>query len=171
MNLNQSLPVEWVDIDDPNPKRGKVRGQGHSKGAALFARGEGLWLHQHSAYFTATSGGPIGEGQVFKFTPTSKNEGKIEVLCHSVDTYLFERPDALSVAPKGDVWVAEDNMGTNCIRCIKPDGTLHYFAQNVLSKGELSGVCFDESGSTMYVNLQDDGLTIAIRGPFANYQG
>jgi secreted PhoX family phosphatase len=37
---------------------------------------------------------------------------------------------------------------------------------NRLSGSELAGVCFSPDGRTMFVNIQQQGLTLAISGPF-----
>jgi secreted PhoX family phosphatase len=43
----------------PDPATDSVRSEARSHGAAVFVRGEGLWLHDGAVYFTATSGGPV----------------------------------------------------------------------------------------------------------------
>jgi secreted PhoX family phosphatase len=49
--------VEWVDIEDPESPADDLRLQGVSKGAATFARGEGIWSAPGEVYVAATSGG------------------------------------------------------------------------------------------------------------------
>ena len=46
-------------------------------------------------------------------------------------------------------------------------GEVFDFARNARSDGELAGVCFSPDGRAMFLNLQIDGVTLAIDGPFA----
>ena len=39
-------------------------------------------------------------------------------------------------------------------------------AKNSKSSSELSGPTFSPDGSTLFVNIQHDGLTLAITGPW-----
>jgi secreted PhoX family phosphatase len=169
MRQGQTLTVEWVSLDDPFATNDSLRKQATAKGAALFRRGEGLWLHGNSIYFAATSGGPIGMGQIFQLT--TRDAGNLSVIAESVDRYYFKKPDNITVAPWGDIWAVEDNGEVNCIRLIKSNGDLIYFGKNVNSSGELTGVCFSPDGSTMFVNLQEEGITLAVTGPFQTFKG
>jgi uncharacterized repeat protein (TIGR03803 family) len=170
MRRGQTVAIEWVTIDAPFASDDSLRKQAQAKGAAVIRRGEGLWLHDGQVYFSATSGGPIGMGQIFKLTPNGDG-GQLTVLAESVDRYHFKKPDNLSVSPWGDVWAVEDNSEVNCIRLIKSNGDVIYFGKNVASDGELTGVCFSPDGSTMFVNFQGEGVTVAIRGDFRGFQG
>ena len=63
--------TDWVDIDNPNPGPGEMStvAQGQAKGGTAITRGEGAWFGNDRAYFISTSGGPVGEGQVFEYDP------------------------------------------------------------------------------------------------------
>jgi secreted PhoX family phosphatase len=78
----------------------------------------------------------------------------------------LDMPDNLCVSPHGELYVAEDGGGGNYIRRIDLDGSVVPFARNVLSESEIAGLCFSPDGRTLFANLQQDGLTLAIRGPF-----
>jgi hypothetical protein len=52
------------------------------------------------------------------------------------------------------------------IRVLRPDGSIGDFARNTLGQSEFAGVCFSPDGEVLFVNLQLDGLTLAIRGSF-----
>ncbi|PKL95163.1 MAG: hypothetical protein CVV18_06560 [Gammaproteobacteria bacterium HGW-Gammaproteobacteria-8] len=64
------------------------------------------------------------------------------------------------------VHVCEDRPDGASLIGVTPEGGLYEFGTNALSDAELCGVCFSPSGDTMFINLQDDGLTLAIHGPF-----
>ena len=46
----------------------------NEKGAAIFARSEGMWYGNDEIYFACTQGGKKKLGQIFKYKP-SKHEG------------------------------------------------------------------------------------------------
>jgi secreted PhoX family phosphatase len=70
------------------------------------------------------------------------------------------------VGPSGVLYLIEDGPGVDYLRALLPDGTLLDIARNAASDGELAGCCFSPDGSVLFANLQEDGLTVAIRGPF-----
>ena len=76
-------------------------------------------------------------------------------------------PDNICLSPSGDLVMAED--GTNChIRVLTSSGKLITLAQNTNKNNEIAGVCFSPSGQTLFCNLQHEGITVAIHGPFNN---
>jgi|GEM_PF-291051 len=164
-SVGDTFSVGWVDIDEPVPGViGATRREGQDKGAAVFNRGEGLWLHDGDVYFSCTSGGP-NDGQIFKLTPAGDG-GVLELIAQSTGDSVLEKPDNICVAPWGDVYVAEDGGRPNFIRVVTGDGELFDFARNAGSGSEFAGVCFSPDGSTLFVNIQADGLTFAVTGPF-----
>ncbi len=161
------LAVEWVDLSQVDSPNDDLRTQAHDLGAARFRRGEGAFFDQGAVLFTATTGGPAGGGQVWRYPPQN---GELELLAQAQDRHLLDTPDNLCVAPWGDVVLAEDSYDPrwagNSLRVLTPQGRLLDLAHNALSSSEFAGVCFSPSGDTLFCNLQADGLTLAIRGPF-----
>jgi secreted PhoX family phosphatase len=160
----ERLPVDWVEIERPDFGDDGVRAEGHSKGAARICRGEGLWLGDRELFFSATAGGPLGRGQIFRLTlgehPT------LEVLAEASDPDVLDMPDNLCVSPHGQLYVAEDGLDGNFLRRVSLDGRVVPFARNAISLSEFAGPCFSPDGRTLFVNIQHDHLTLAIRGPF-----
>jgi secreted PhoX family phosphatase len=158
------LPVDWVDVREPDPEDDVVRHQAQSAGAAIVCRGEGLWLAPDAVYCSATSGGPIGRGQIFRLT--LGDSAQLEVIAASTDPDRLDSPDNLCVSPHGQLFVAEDSGQGNFIRKITLDGEVLPFARNAHSASEFAGPCFSPDGKTLFVNMQEDQVTVAIRGPF-----
>jgi secreted PhoX family phosphatase len=162
--VGEALSVEWVNVEDAEAKSAPTKVQAQRRGAAIVRRGEGLWLRDGQVYLSATIGGPKGAGQIFRL---SANEDKLHLVAVSRDPVELNMPDNLCLGPDGSVYAAEDNLsGVQHVRRITPDGKVSTFARNRLSAFELAGVCFSPDGSAMFLNLQDDGLTLAVRGPF-----
>jgi uncharacterized protein len=181
MHPGDSIPVEWVPILDPFAKTEPLRAQAARGGALTVRRGEGIWFEPASAargksvVFTATTGGEAGKGQIFRLSLGSQfasatggqNElDRLEVLAEAPPRHGLQFPDNITVAPWGDVVVAEDGFEPNHLVGVRADGSCYPIARNIKSGSEFAGVCFSPDGSTLFCNLQVDGLTLAIRGPW-----
>ena len=159
--------VRWVPLNDTNPKDDSLRKKGAGKGASLFARGEGVSTDGKSIYFTCTSGGPKKRGQIWKYTPgpTKYSSGDYIELWQEVnDQKTLNMPDNITLSPWGDIIVCEDNSKVNRLWGIRPNGTPYIISQNSYSGAEFAGACFSPSGKTLFVNLQQKGMTFAIKG-------
>ncbi len=161
------LKVEWVNVPNPDPKDDSVRAQAKSLGAARFSRGEGIVMADGHVYVCCTNGGRAGTGQVFKLTPGSGGAPDLlELFAESPGPGVLDMPDNICMAPWGDLLVAEDGAGEQYLRGITPEGKMYDLARNAASNGELAGVCVSPRGDAVFLNLQIDGLTLVIRGPF-----
>ncbi len=169
MAVGEVLDVEWVDLDEPDPDGDTVRVEAQAKGAALFVRGEGIWFFEGQIYVCSTSGGPAGAGQIFRLI--DGDAPTLELVVASTDTDVLQSPDNITVAPWGEVFIAEDGDGDNYLRWVTAEGEVCTFARNALSDSELAGVCFSPDGKALFVNLQGDGLTLVVTGPFPDTPG
>jgi hypothetical protein len=157
-----TLAVTWIDLDGTDSPDDDLRLRAVERGAATVCRGEGTFWYGDRVYFTSTAGGPLGAGQVFALEP---RRSELTLVAQAEDERL-DHPDNLCVTSFGDVYLAEDGVGDQYLRVLKPDGRILPFARNARSRGELAGVCFSPDERTLFVNLQHDGLTLAIRGDF-----
>ncbi|MCY1061736.1 alkaline phosphatase PhoX [Nannocystis sp. SCPEA4] len=165
MDVSEIVDCEWVDIDEPDPAVDILRIEAQGKGAAIFVRGEGIWWFEGAVYVCSTSGGPADGGQIFRLID-GPNGATLELIGRSDDKDLLDMPDNICVAPWGEVFMAEDGDGDNYVRVLAPTGEIYDFARNAQSDSEFAGVCFSPDGKTMFVNIQGDGITLAVRGPF-----
>ncbi len=159
-NAKKSYQVEWVDLD--NKGEDDLRFQGQNLGAAIFKRGEGIFIYSNQVYFCSTTGGPVGKGQVFRYTPDKE---EIDLVIQSEDPKILNMPDNICLSVYGDLVIAED--GEDChIKVLTSSGKLIILAQNFKIRNEIAGVCFSPSGQTLFCNLQHEGITVALHGPF-----
>ncbi len=166
---NESYQINWVDITDSDPKDDTCRFQGQENGAAIVHRGEGLWFHSDTIYFSATEGGRQGKGQIFKLIELDKPRNKLELVYEAGRLPSIVKPDNIAVAPWGDLVVAEDGRETDFISLINRKGQVFTLARNRLSHSEITGVNFSPDGTILFFNFQEDGLTIAIKRPFQDF--
>ncbi len=175
---SRAFAVDWVTLDGVDAPDDDLRIRGHAeKRAALFARGEGIWASRAGLFFTCTTGGSAGRGQIFRYVPSeregangeSARPGTVELFLESDATTELRNPDNLTVAPWGDLFVCEDGGGDDGLVRIDPRGNLSTIARNIYTRSELTGVCFSPDGRTLFVNLQQPGISLAITGPFRQH--
>ncbi|MEB3214082.1 MAG: alkaline phosphatase PhoX, partial [Leptolyngbyaceae bacterium] len=175
--VNRPVPVEWIPIEDVDPAEDTIRYEGHSKGAALFSRGEGICYSDGHIYFTCTNGGDVPSGQVWKYTPdftpsseTASSEpssggtlgGMLELLVQPNNPRILDYPDNIIMAPWGDLLLCEDGAGEQFVMGLTPEGQLYPFARNALNGAEFAGICVAPTGSTLFLNIYSPGLTLAV---------
>jgi uncharacterized protein len=183
-NPGETYLVEWVTIDNPNPDTElpgrSTRAQAQAKGAAIFARTEGIWATDSRIYFDCTSGGEAGLGQVWEYTPRGKDRGDLRLIYESTSAGDLEAPDNLVIVPAtGDVFLQEDGGGDNYVRGVNRSGFIYDFARSIVVDSEMCGGCFSPDGRTFFLSQQggrpadplnppadDEGVTYAIWGPF-----
>ncbi|MEW6166916.1 MAG: alkaline phosphatase PhoX [Pseudomonadota bacterium] len=157
--------ARWIDLERVEAPDDDLRQRGHASGAALFARGEGMWWGQRELFFACTSGGAAQAGQIFRYRPDADG-GTLTLFVESAEPARFANADNLTVAPWGDLIVCEDADRACQLVGVRPDGSLYTLARNPYNDSELAGVCFAPDGRTLFVNVQWAGLTLAITGPF-----
>jgi secreted PhoX family phosphatase len=160
---SQGLGVRWIDLEDPDPVGDTLRYQAQNGGAAIFRRGEGCWYSDGWIYFTCTNGGKVGAGQIWRYNPGTE---MLELFVESKDRRTLDAPDNITVTPFGDLLVCEDGQGKQFLVGITPQGEPYPFARNALNTSEFAGACFAPDGQTLFVNIQNPGLTLAIWGPW-----
>jgi secreted PhoX family phosphatase len=68
------------------------------------------------------------------------------------------------MAPWGDLIVCEDGNSPQYLVGVRPDGSTYQLGRTTIS--ELAGACFSPDGSTLFVNIQSPGVSVAITGPW-----
>jgi secreted PhoX family phosphatase len=175
-----TFDVDWVRIptaDDPGGRTSDdfVWSQGRAQGAATFARLEGCWYGNGKVFIVATDGG-IGQGQVWEYDPSAET---ISLLFESPGKHVLNKPDHLTVSPRGGVVLCEDGGGDEFLHGLTRDGEIFAFAQNnVTLRGERNGLsgdfrgaewagpCYSPDGRWLFANIYEPGITVAITGPW-----
>lgn len=172
------METRWIDLDGVDNPHDDLRRRGHAQGAALVARGEGLWWGQGELYFTATSGGAARSGQIFRYVPSADEgqtgeadrPGRLQLFVESQDKKVLDYADNITVSPLGHVLICEDRYSLtkpNHIKGITPQGKVYALARNTYrGNSEFAGACFTPDGQTLFVNIQNPGFTLAITGPW-----
>ena len=169
-------PISWVDLEDPTAPKDDLRVQGFKKGAAKFARGEGIFYDKGAIYLCCTNGGPQKRGQIFRILPSSAQHptASVELFLEPGKSDLLTSGDNLCVAPNGDLIICEDLVSPFSkeqlphLRGVTPEGQIFTFGRNpdAKNKNEFCGSIFSPDGDILFVNIQNLDHTFAIRGPW-----
>ncbi|GAB5520038.1 MAG: PhoX family phosphatase [Rhodothermales bacterium] len=170
----QTMAVRWIDMTDVESPNDDLRLRGFADGAARFARGEGMWYGNDAVFFACTNGGDAKKGQIWRYIPSphegtaqeAEAPGRLDLFVEPNDGDVVDNADNLTVAPWGDLIVCEDGSGDQFLVGVTPEGELYKFARNAGSDSELAGVTFSPDGTTLFVNIQHTGQTLAITGPW-----
>jgi secreted PhoX family phosphatase len=178
----QRWEVVWVDVADPLASETACRVQAAAAGATAFNRGEGIAWSEGGLWFTASTGGPLKGGQIFRYTPDpgDRSRGALTLELEVRDRTRLSCPDSIGMAPWGDLIMAEDNYNSRFgaahqyLRGMTPEGVVYDLARNSDNQpqsddpgAEFAGVCFSPDGRYLFVNVQTpEHLTIAMTGPW-----
>jgi secreted PhoX family phosphatase len=130
------LPVEWVDIEEPDPEQTSLDDprrtfiQGYEKGGALFNRLEGCWEEDGIVFFVSTSGGDAksgdvndpdpshpegryqeGFGQIWMYRP-GREGGTLTLVYESPSGTELDSPDNITITPRGGLLMCEDDASS-----------------------------------------------------------
>ncbi len=175
VSVGQRLPIRWIDVEDVEAPKADLRRRGFKAGAARFSRGEGCVWAEDAAFIVCTDGGAAERGQIWRLTPDPERElqvgeapaGMLELFAEPEDGAIVDMPDNCCAAPWGDLILAEDNgRSEKFLVGVTPKGDMYHLLRNAISRSELAGCTFSPDGSTLFVNIQGDGLTLAVWGPW-----
>ncbi|MGJ8726275.1 MAG: alkaline phosphatase PhoX [Roseibacillus sp.] len=168
MEEGKAVKMKWIDLEDTDSPKDDLRIRGARAGATVFARGEGCWWGDGEVWFCCTNGGPEKRGQLFRLTPKGDG-GELELFLQPRKSELLTNGDNLTVASNGDIIIAEDRGDDRCsLRGVTAEGKVYTLATNRMNASELAGVCFSPDGETLFVNIQNPGLTLAIKGDWSS---
>lgn len=178
---NGPVAVFWVPVPDPLAVSGSVRSQVPQ--AATFRRGEGMWSDSGVVYFATT-----GDERIWSLTLGRDGAPDLlETVYNGRDAAKWPQtaaeaplwdPDNLTVSPAGELYVSEDAGDLRISLITQPDDTGQRTITPFLqldpaghSGSELTGPCFDPSGTRLYFSSQRggptaQGVTYEITGPF-----
>ena len=178
--MGASWEVDWLDIEDIHNPENDLRWRGAAKGAAIFARGEGMAFavqrDGNAIFFACTTGGFERCGQIWKYVPSEfegtanekRSPGKLVLHYESPGVSELEMCDNIVASPWGDLTVCEDGEGESYVRGVTPEGRVYSICRaGGGNDAEFAGACWSPDGETLFVNLQGPHLTFAIRGPWA----
>ena len=176
-----TFDVEWVPIARPdNLERESdddfVWDQGRKLGAATFSRLEGCWYgNDRKIYIVATDGGR-GQGQIWVYDPAAET---VSLLFQSPGRHVLNKPDHITVSPRGGLVLCEDGSGDEFLHGLTTDGRIFPFALNNarlsgehngivgdFTSAEWAGPCYSPDGEWLFANIYDPGFTVAITGPW-----
>lgn len=173
------LPVRWVTVKNVNPGDGEiqVREQVLSQGATQIPKAEGVWTdYDGRVWFTSShASGPSASpasvaahsGQIWRYDP---EEETLTLVVIVPTGSAWDGPDNITASPHGFALACSDGGREQYLMSINDEGGVFPFAQNAFNKSEFAGATFSPTGRTLFVNIQNPGMTLAIWGPWCSSQ-
>ncbi|MET9518867.1 alkaline phosphatase PhoX [Streptomyces sp. NPDC002994] len=168
--------VDWIDVPDRDGRTVPVREQFDDGDITRARKLEGMWWADGGAYIVSSyardeSPGEPHDGQVWFYDPKRRTL-TLKVLLGTGGQ--FDGPDNITVSPYGGLVIAEDGEGGQHLFGATESGRTYPIARNDLNVGtdaepefsEFTGVVFSPDGKTLYANIQDPGIMVAITGPW-----
>lgn len=173
---HKALKVRWIALEEVKSPKDDLRLRGYQKGAARFARPEGIWAGDGELYFSCTEGGSKRKGQIWRYQTSpyegsskeAKQPGQLTLIAEPNDSAQMDNCDNITIAPWGHLFVCEDGSNNHKkLRVVTPKGQIFDFGRNAFNDSELAGAHFSPDGQVLFVNIQKrPGMTLAISGPW-----
>jgi len=165
--LGTKLPAIWSPVPDPDATATSTRKQFAEGTISRVPKAEGIYWSDGAAYIVSSfaKASPAAgrhEGQVWRYDPTSNT---IELVLLIVPGGQFDGPDNITISSWGEIVLCEDGDGENHLVVVGEDGEPYPLARSV-STSEWAGATFAPDGKWLYANIQGDGRTLAIKGPW-----
>ncbi|MDT9687713.1 DUF839 domain-containing protein [Streptomyces sp. P9(2023)] len=166
--------VDWLDVPDRDGREIEVREQFGPNEVTRARKLEGMWWADGGAYIVSSyardeSPGPAHDGQVWFYDPKRRTLTLQVLLGVNPDPDedgAYDGPDNITVSPYGGLVIAEDGEGVQHLFGATERGRTYPIARNDLNDSEFTGVVFSPDGDTLYANIQDPGIMLAITGPW-----
>ncbi|MFD8330173.1 alkaline phosphatase PhoX [Streptomyces lydicus] len=177
--------VDWVDVPDRDARTVSVRKQFTAGEVTRARKLEGLWWADGGAYVVssfAREESPVQhDGQVWFYDPRRRTLTLKVLLGVNPDPGkdgAFDGPDNITVSPYGGLIIAEDGEGVQHLFGATDDGRTYPLARNELNIGtadkpefsEFTGPVFSPDGNTLFANIQEPGIMLAITGPWKRHR-
>jgi uncharacterized protein len=172
------LDLKWVPVANVDPGDGdtSIREQVISAGATPIQKAEGVWTDRDGSIWFVSSygGGPAAEdaedrsalahgGQIWRLDP---RRNTLELVVVFAPDAPWDGPDNITAGPHGFALACSDGEDDQWLVGITEQGTTFPFAFNAFNDSEFAGATFSPDGDTLFVNMQDPGITFAIWGPW-----
>ncbi|GGP42962.1 alkaline phosphatase PhoX [Streptomyces melanogenes] len=173
--------VDWVDVPDRDARTTSVRKQFSGQDVTRARKLEGMWWGDGGAYIVssyAREESPVQhDGQVWFYDPRRRTltlKVLLGVNPAPGQDGAFDGPDNITVSPYGGLVIAEDGEGIQHLFGATDSGRTYPIARNELNQGteqapeysEFTGVTFSPDGRTLFANIQEPGIMLAITGPW-----
>jgi secreted PhoX family phosphatase len=182
--VGEQFAVEWKDVPDPLAATTSVRKQ-FDFGTTTATPGgpvtrsrkfEGTWWDDDRQLtfvvcsYARLSDGSAAEhdGQVWSID-SRRQRIRLEVRFGVNPDAASDNPDGpdnITVSPHGGLILAEDGVGVQHLLGVTRSGATYLLARNALNDSEFTGPTFSPDGETLFANIQDPGITVAVTGPW-----
>lgn len=164
--------VRWVELD---AEAFDLRHAGVERGATRFAQGGSLVATPEGLYIACREGGPEGQGQVWRYTPSpfeggpeeQRRPGRMEPVFSGRLDPRFAGLENMAAAPWGDLLISGTGPdGAPTLYGVSVQGEAYPLARNVYNQASFSGMAFSPDAQTLFLNLDTAAVTLAVSGPW-----
>src|SRR5690606_36738048 len=100
--IGVKYPCTWIELKDPDPDEDTLRFTAAELGASVFSRGEGIAVNGNEIYFSCTTGGSYGLGQILVYNHQTET---IELLLEGEPGGMMNFADNLTFNHLGDLLI------------------------------------------------------------------
>lgn len=177
--------VDWTDVPDRDARTVAVRKQFAAGEVTRARKLEGMWWGDGGAYIVSSYAREESpgrhDGQVWFYDPGRRTLTLKVLLGVNPDPFVdgaFDGPDNITVSPYGGLVIAEDGEGVQHLFGATDSGRTYPIARNELNLGteaepeysEFTGVTFSPDGKTLFANIQEPGIMLAVTGPWKRHK-
>ncbi|MBL7495561.1 DUF839 domain-containing protein [Frankia sp. CNm7] len=168
--IGTKLKATWVDVPDPDATTTSVRKQFAAGAVSGIPKCEGTYYSDGYIYVVSSYAGgrdangnhSLHEGQVWRYEP---KRDTFELVLRFAPDSEFDGPDNIALSSWGRIVLCEDGDDENYLVVVGDDNKPYKLARSV-STSEWAGATFSPNGKWLYANIQGDGRTLAITGPW-----
>jgi len=168
--------VRWHRLPNPNPGERDVACRRQVEAAHEFRRGEGMFFHDGTVWFTTTADHRVWAYRCRDATITVAYDPSARER-DGRDAPL-RKPDNLTVGGDGLIYVAEDGDDLQIVMLSSAGDALPLLQLVGHDSSEIAGPAFSPDGSRLYFSSQRgmgrngaSGLTYEVSGPFPAARG
>lgn len=163
------LRVRWVDVQNPESlAAGRGRDGGAGTGRLAFGHVEQLWCEDGSVCMLTVAARAVAPGRLWEYRPLDDDGGEL-TLAASLPQISLPAGAAAAATTCGRLLLSSRSLGSTWLRAVTDGGKAADLIRiDAGGDGAVSVACSPD-GSTLFLNLQHPGVTLAVTGRYGMF--